>query len=133
MTSVLRIKPGATVRNPAPAGFRILSALDQLSAKMKRDVVITSGDEGEEWRAATDPHQTSEAYDVSVKGWDSQEVLFAYRFLSITLGPLFTVLYEVPTAVVADLPQSLRDIAYPNKTATGIHFHLQRKKGTTYP
>lgn len=130
---VLRIKPGAMVRNPAPAGFRILSACDLLAGTLTRDLTITSGDEGDEWRAATDPHQTGEAYDLSVKGWVESEVVNAYKFLRTKLGPRFTVLYEVPTSRLASLSQPLKDIAYVNAKATGIHFHLQRRKGTVYP
>lgn len=131
--AVVRIKPGATIQNPAPAGIRILSALDQLSLTRAADVVITSGDEGADWRSATDPHQTGEAFDISVKGWSELEVVNAYRTLGRLLGPLFTVLYEVPPHIVASLPQALKDIAYVNARATGIHIHVQRKKGTTFP
>lgn len=129
---VLRLKPGAGVSNPAPAGFRILSALDQFAATRPTDVYITSGNEAE-WRAPTDPHQTGEAFDISVKGWEPPEIVRAYKFLGGALGPLFTVLFEVPSAVADSLPPLLRDIAYRNADATGMHFHIQRRKGTTYP
>ncbi len=130
---VLRIRAGATIQNPAPAGLRILSALDQWALMADQDVVITSGDEGSDWRAPTDPHQTGEAYDVSLKGFDPEQLVTAYRFLAKTLGARFTVLFEVPPAIISTLPQALIDIAWVNTKATGMHFHLQRKRGTTFP
>lgn len=131
--AVLRIRPGVTIQNPAPAGFRILSALDQLALMRLNDLVITSGDEGGDWRSASDPHQTGEAYDVSVKGWSEDDVIVGYKYLTRLLGARFTVLYEVPPQIVDSLPQALKDIAYVNPKATGIHVHIQRKRGTTYP
>lgn len=130
---VLRIRSSARVLNPAPAGFRILSALDQLAASLPRDIDITSGDEGDDWRAATDPHQTREAYDISIKTWSEAQIVLAYRFLARTLGAKFTVLFEVPPGLVAGLSQPLKDIAYVNAKATGIHFHCQRRKGLVFP
>ena len=110
-----------------PAGFRILSAIDQATQQCRVNLELTSGTDS---HAAPDPHVTGEAYDVSVHRLSAQQIADVKASLERTLGPLFTVLYEVPT-----LPSdpTLRPIAYVNTAGTGPHFHLQRKKGTVFP
>lgn len=124
---VLRANVGVTFAKIAPAGFRILAALDSVPALLQRDVFLTCGTEG---HPVADPHSSGEAYDVSVRGWTGAEIVQALGHLRTTLGPLFTVLYECPRA---PLDPMLKDIAYINAAATAPHFHLQRKKGTVYP
>lgn len=110
-----------------PAGFRILSAIDQAAQHVGVDLVITAGTDSHQ---LPDPHVTGEAYDVSVKGLSAQQIADVKASLTTTLGPLFTVLYEVP-ATPSD--PTLRAIAYVNTAASGAHVHIQRKKGTTFP
>lgn len=125
--NVLRARPSVTFHRIAPAGFRILGALDAVTQVCYTDLEITSGTDS---HGLQDPHASGEAYDVSVKGLPDTTVLAIHAFLTARLGPLFTVLYEVPTAP-AD--PALRDIAYVNPKATGPHLHIQRKKGTAFP
>lgn len=91
------------------------------------DLMITCGTDS---HALPDPHVTGEAYDLSVQGMSAQQIADVKASLERSLGPFFTVLYEVPQ-VPSD--STLRSIAYVNVKATGSHFHVQRKKGTTYP
>ena len=88
---------------------------------------ITCWNEG---HGPTDPHTLGEAADVSVKGLSADQIEMVLMALRSTLGPLFTVLYEVPK-VPSD--PTLRPIAYVNVDATGPHLHVQRKKGTIFP
>lgn len=124
---VVRAKGDVKFDRIAPAGFRILSALDLLTSKVDRDLLITSGTD---FHLPPDPHALGEAYDLSVVGWSVVELALALRFLRLTLGDPFTILYEVP---VAPEDATLRSMATVNPHATGAHLHIQRKKGTTYP
>ena len=125
--SVVRVKPGVRFDVIAPAGFRILSAIDALAVKLGRDITLTCGTD---FHQMPDPHCTGEAYDFGITGWSAQEIELAVRFLRLTLGDAFTVLYEVPRL---PMDPTLRPLAYVNANATGPHFHIQRKKGTTWP
>lgn len=123
---VLRHRPGVRFDRIRPAGFRILAALDRAAQECRTDLEITSGTDSH----AAGAHPTGEAYDVSVQGLSAQQIWDVCASLSRILGPLFTVLYEVP-AVPSD--PTLRHIAYVNVSATGPHFHVQRKKNTVFP
>lgn len=127
--NVVRLKAGAGFPTLAPAGIRILAALDHAAQDCQVDLTITSGSE-KRGRAATDPHPLGEAVDVSVQGLRADQITNLKVSLETTLGRLFTVLYEVP-APPAD--PHLRAIAYLNAAATGPHFHIQRKKNTVFP
>ena len=125
--NVLRHRPSVRFDLIAPAGFRLLAALDQATQDCRVDLEITSGTDS---HAMPDPHARGCAYDVSVNGLSAQQIADVHASLTATLGPLFTVLYEVP-ATPSD--PTLRHIAYINPQATGPHFHPQRKRGTVYP
>lgn len=124
--NVVRHGPAVRFDMIAPAGFRILSALDQTAQDCRVDLMVTSGTDSH----ATGPHATGEAFDISVHTLSAQQIWDVKASLEELLGPLFTVLYEVPK-VPSD--STLRSIAYLNAAATGPHFHVQRKKGTTFP
>jgi hypothetical protein len=124
---VLRVKSGVRFDRIAPAGFRILAALDNAARVMGVDLTITCGTEG---HPSDDPHSTGEAVDVSVSGLSILLVLKFHLLFKQLLGDLFTVLYEVPK--VPDDPD-LAKIAYVNAAASGPHFHIQRRKHTTFP
>lgn len=127
MTYVLRHRPSARFDQIRPAGFRILAALDRAAQECRVDLMITSGTDS---HPIHDPHAAGEAFDVSVHQLSAQQIADIKESLERTLGPLFTVLYEVPN-VPSD--PTLRSIAYINMKATGPHFHLQPKKGTEFP
>lgn len=135
MTSHVRFKPGAAVHVLAPAGIRILAAIDWAAQAAGIVLTITSGSESR-GRKPEDPHMTGEAFDLSVTDLRGQQIVSLFRHMRQHLGPAFTVLYEVPT-----MPEDqsnlesevLRSIAYVNPNATAPHIHIQRKKGTTWP
>lgn len=125
--NVVRHRPSARFDLIAPAGFRILAAIDQAAQRCSVDLEITCGTDS---HPMDDPHADGEAYDVSVKRLSAQQIADVRGTLINILGPLFTVLYEVPT-VPSD--PTLRQIAFVNVHATGPHIHAQRKKGTIFP
>lgn len=123
----LRHRSSARFDRIAPAGFRILSALDRATELMSTDLLITCGTDS---HPSSDPHATGEAYDVSVASLAPNQIVNLKHMLEEDLGTLFTVLFETPTKPV---DSRLAPIAYVNKDATGPHLHIQRKRGTIYP
>jgi hypothetical protein len=126
MIPVVRCKPEVAFARIAPAGFRILAALDGASKVLGFDMWITAGTDSH----TTGRHVTGEAYDISVKDWSVPILLKVKRYLEQVLGDRFTVLYEVPTT---PSDPDLAQIAYVNGDATGPHLHVQVKKGSEYP
>lgn len=124
--NVVRHRPGVRFEVIAPAGFRILAALDRTAQQVGVDLLITSGTDSHSGGA----HPTGEAYDVSVLGLSAQQIADVRGTLITILGPLFTVLYEVQK-VPSD--PTLRPIAFVNVEATGPHVHIQRKRNTVFP
>lgn len=123
--NVLRPKAGVSFSVIAPAGGVILAALGMAAMSLKRDLTITCWAEG---HAATDPHTLGEAADLSVRDMPEATILALVMGLRSTLGPKFTVLYEVPVK-----PHGvLASLAYVNPAASAAHLHIQRAKGTTY-
>ena len=96
-----------------PAGFRILSALDQVAEKLW-DLTITSGCDGEH-SGPTDPHHLGEAYDVRSHDFtqDQKDKTLA-EVMSLLGWDHFYGFLEAPGT-------------------DNEHFHFQRKKGTVYP
>lgn len=127
MTYVLRARSSVKFDRIAPAGFRILAAIDALTSMLGIDLTITCGSDG---HPSADPHTTGEAYDVSVAALSIDNVVKAKHALEDVLGPLFTVLYEAPEA---PLDSRLRSITFVNAAASGPHLHIQRKRDTVYP
>src|SRR3990167_8738726 len=125
--NVVRHRPGVYFNPIAPAGFRILAAVDHAAQDCLVDLMITSGTDSHTQPSA---HVTGEAYDVSVHTLSAQQIADVKAHLEETLGAAFTVLYEVK-AVPSD--PTLRSIAYVNVKATGPHFHIQRRKHTVFP
>lgn len=124
---VILVKDSVRFDRIAPAGFRILAALDRACKVIGCDLVITCGTEAHD---EDDPHTLGEAYDVRVRTLPAPVLIRLYYWLTAELGPLFTVLYEVPQV---DPKDPLALIAYPNPGASSAHLHIQRKKGTVYP
>ena len=114
MIGVLRTKTGVLFSVIAPAGARILSAIDQTAAALSVDLVITSGTDGCH-SGQTDPHHRGEAYDVRSRGFSP----------------------ELKQAILDGVMRKLGfDRFYGFLESPGTdneHFHFQVKKGTTYP
>lgn len=127
MIGIVTHRPSVRFSQIAPAGFKILAAIQHAAESCDWDLEITSGTDSHTQPSA---HVTGEAYDLSVKGMSAQTIEDVKKALEASLGPLFTVLYEVPKR---PSDPTLRPIAYVNVNATGPHFHIQRRKNTVYP
>lgn len=128
ITGTVTFKEGVLpIRVLAPAGVRILGALDAVARAEGLRLVVSCADDG---HPLTDPHSTGEAFDVSVAGLTEAQIERMHEALrQILPRALFYVQYETPTTPSPEL----QAIAVVNPEASGPHFHLQRKKGTVYP
>lgn len=97
-----------------PAGFRILSALDQTAQRLNCDLIITSACDGQH-SGPSDPHHSGEAYDVRSHDMShEQKDVFLAQVMHVLGWDSFYGFLESPGDV-------------------GEHFHFQKKRGTTYP
>jgi hypothetical protein len=129
MTAALFCKDGVKFSRIAPAGFRILGALERTARRLSVDLIITCACEA---HAQHDPHSLGEAYDV--------------RTRTLTDDQKRAVLCEV----LLDLQNDANPQDAPIATSGGLatlhffgwiehpgepteHLHFQRRKGTTYP
>lgn len=114
MDSVIRTKGGVEFTIIAPAGFRILSALDQACKQMGMDFIITSACDGVH-SGPDDPHHLGEAYDIRSHDFstDDKDKLLALVMAALGWDNFYGFLESPGT--------------------DNEHFHFQRKKGTTYP
>lgn len=116
----------SVVLDPRTAAHdHMLAALEDASALIKVDLVVTCGREG---HPPTDPHTRGLALDVRSRNLGEGQISVVYDRLRLRLGPCWTVLYEVKTKPAGAL---LRAIAYVNPGASAPHFHLQLRKGLT--
>ena len=128
MIPCVRFKPTVILgEQPTPCQARLITAIDLCARLLGVELTLTCGREG---HIVTDPHTRGLALDVSVANLAMDQIDKAYFYLRSVLGDLFTVLYEVPTEP-AD--PRLKAIAFLNAQATAPHFHVQRKKGTSFP
>ncbi len=112
---VIRLKDGVQFLTIAPAGFRILSAIDQTALALRRDLVITSACDGEH-SGLGDPHHTGEAYDIRTHDFPSEDLK------QLVLNNIMRILET--------------DLFFGFLEALGTdneHIHVQRKKVTIYP
>lgn len=129
---IVTVKPGVLFTTIAPAGFRLLGAIELAARRAGVNLVITSACDGEH-SGPDDPHHRGEAYDI--RSHDLPEPI------------KHTVLAEIMRACNDDG-------AAPAQTAAGIagglvtsmfygfleavgtdneHIHVQVRKGRPYP
>jgi len=124
----LMAKLGVRFDTISPAGFHILSVLDQLASMPgAANLVITSGTDGEHSGLA-DPHKLGSAYDIrsqSFPGPDSKVV-----FIKQVIGLLGNAppIEESGGWAGGKFWGWLEDADTTNE-----HFHVQLRKGETYP
>ena len=112
--NVVTAKPGVQFTVISPGGFRILAAIDDTCQKLGLDLVITSACDGEH-SGPNDPHHRGEAYDVRSHGFteeDKDEIL----------ASLIDILGQDHFYAFLESPGTENE-----------HFHIQVKKGTTFP
>jgi hypothetical protein len=120
---MIAFKPGVTCGDPpTPCQVRILGALDRASLTINHPLTVTAGRND---HRLPDPHARGLAVDVRANDLTDGQILALLDALGRDLGPSFTVLYESPTRPAG----VLASVAYVNPSATGVHCHVQLKKG----
>ena len=87
---MLRMKPGAVLGTPAPAGFRLLAAIDRASRLVRVDLTLTCGTDS---HGPDDPHTRGEAYDVRTRDLTASQ---AQRVLRAVLTDLSADQRKIP-------------------------------------
>src|SRR5258708_14239914 len=70
---VVKVKQGVQFAIIAPAGFRILAAIDQTAAALGHDLEITSACDGIHSGTPEEPHHSGEAYDIRTHDFPSEQ------------------------------------------------------------
>jgi hypothetical protein len=129
---VVRVKPGVLFSVIAPAGFRLLAAIEAGARALRVELVITSACDGEH-SGPDDPHHLGEAYDVRTRG-------LADGVKDALLGYILAAVNEPGAPPASPVPGEPRSLAtarfYGFIEAAGTpneHLHVQRRKGRSYP
>ena len=109
----LLLKEGVSLDGLAEAGARIMSALEEASEMLEKDLTLTctTGD-----HPPTDPHSNGNAIDIRTRDLEDAEKAWLREYLRIQLGRQFYVAQEMD-----DTPG-----------ATAEHLHVQLRKGVVY-
>jgi hypothetical protein len=117
---MILVKPGAIFQAMTPALIRMLGALESVMMEgralvpgMPADLVITSVNDSK--HLPTSRHYRDEALDLRSHAFPNQGSKDTFRMtVQARLGPKFAVLFE-------------------DKDTDNEHFHIQVRKGGTYP
>jgi hypothetical protein len=124
----VRVKPGADCSVIAPAGFRLLGALDRTARRLQVDLTITCGCDA---HPPTDPHTLGEAYDVRTHGFDPATTVRILRDVMLDLADDDNPM-DAPTEVSGGLA-TMRFFGWlEHAGAPTEHLHFQRRQGTVY-
>jgi hypothetical protein len=125
----VRFKGGVLPIKPAPAGIRILGALDRTARRLKRDLIVTCADKE---HPPNDPHSTGEAFDVRTHDMpddDTKRTVLRELMLDLqTEGDAMDA--PIVTGIGLSTLHFYGQIEHPNEP--NEHLHVQRRKGTTY-
>jgi hypothetical protein len=112
MIPVVRVKDGVQFTVIAPAGFRILAAIDAACKKIGHDVTITSACDGTH-SGVDDPHHKGRAYDIRTHDVPDKQALL--------------------DAIVAELGTEHFFAFIEDPNTDNEHIHAQQRKNTVYP
>jgi len=112
MNPCVRVKDGVEFAVIAPAGFRILAALEHVAQHINHDLTITSGTDGVH-SGPNDPHYRGEAYDVRTSDLPDKATALARIMEFLGEETFFGFIEEY--------------------LAAGEHIHIQLRQGMHYP
>jgi hypothetical protein len=124
----VRFKAGVLPIKPAPAGIRILGALDATARRLKRDLLVTCADKE---HPPADPHSTGEAFDVRTHDVDDATKRLILRELMLELqneGDMLDA--PIATGIGLSTLYFYGQIEFPNDPRE--HLHIQLRRGVTY-
>jgi hypothetical protein len=106
-----RVMPDGEIRNLAPGGIALLSALDLTAKEIEHDLTVTSALDGTH-SGPDDPHLHGNALDIRTHDLPDPE--HALQTLIVQLGPRFYAFME-------------------DAESDNAHIHCQVARGTVYP
>lgn len=125
----LRVKDGVEFKRIAPAGFRLLSAIEETAEHLLYDLTITSGTDGAH-SGPNDPHHRGEAYDVRSHDVPAEQ---RQALLEHVMWRLSSGLDDEPAPSSGGLITRLFFGWLENAGTDDEHFHFQLRHGATYP
>lgn len=123
----VRFKAGVLPIKPAPAGVRILGALDATARRLKIDLIITCADKE---HPPSDPHSAGEAFDVRTHDFDDEMKRTILRELMLELQNDSPMDVPIATGIGTATLHFYGQIEHPNQP--NEHLHVQRRAFTTY-
>ena len=129
---VVHIKPGVLFTTIAPAGFRLLAAIEHAARWLHVDLTITSACDGAH-SGPHDPHHRGEAYDVRCHDLpeDLKDTVVAMIMAGCSEGG------EVPPFPLASTPRSCATVLFfgfvESPGTPNEHIHVQLRNGRAYP
>lgn len=124
----VRFKAGVLpIKTLAPAGVRILGALDATARQLKRDLIVTCADRD---HPPEDPHTLGEAFDVRTHDLpdDTKQTVLRELMLELQTDSLM----DAPIATSGGLA-TLHFFGWiESANQPGEHLHVQRRRATTY-
>lgn len=111
----------------APAGFRLLGAIEHAARACGVSLTITSGTDN---HGPTDPHTKGEAYDIRSRGMPREQQT---QVLTAIMMYLSDGADDAPSATSGGLATHAFFGFLENPGTAQEHFHVQRRKGRLYP
>lgn len=128
MPGGLLTKHGVSFAVIAPAGFRILSALETVARSLNYDLMITSACDGEH-SGPNDPHGRGLAFDLRLKPLSPTMKDDVHRMVLLELSDHAEPLQVVSTGLATELFYAqIEDRGGENE-----HLHVQLRNGRQYP
>lgn len=125
---IVTVKAGVSFAVIAPAGFRLLGAIERTARRLQMPLVITCACEA---HPPTDPHSHGEAFDVRTHDFDAATKLRLLRALMEDLVDEADPT-DGPTTTAGGIAtrEFFGQVEHPDQPTE--HLHVQRRKGTVY-
>lgn len=128
----VRFKDGVLpITTLAPAGVRLLGALDVIARRLGHDLVVTCADKE---HTASDPHSTGEAFDVRTHDLDEtlRAALLHELMIELSASPMGDTPAPVPGIALENLATAQFYAQIENPGQPNEHLHAQRRNGRVY-
>jgi hypothetical protein len=129
---VVQVKPGVLFTTIAPAGFRLLQAIERAARAVRVELTITSACDGAH-SGPEDPHHRGEAYDVRSHGLPE-------AVKDAVLAQILAACNDDGTGPAQPVPDIARSLAsskffgfLEGAGTPNEHLHVQLRKGRSYP
>lgn len=128
----VRVKPGVLFTSIAPAGFRLLGAIESTARALRVELTITSACDGVH-SGPDDPHHCGEAYDVRTHGFtDPVKDTIVFAIIRACAEPGAGLPEPIPG--IARSRATSRFFGFvENPGAPDEHIHVQLRRGRSYP